>query len=819
MKMTTQAFKDAISAPGRELTTTLLFPGRTFGVSEIKSVKAEEGLLSGEDFEIGKAPLFSIDLEIWDQDHILNYDFRDKEFSLLFGAKTFLDADSNHSTLTKYTHEELSQLINGNIRFQGIEDIQFGIYKVKSANYKEGIYSIHAENRMGKAEVLYTDDGLYPKTVLQVLQRACALSVLTLSNTVFANSGYSILNLPVYEGITCRQIFAYAAELAGGFAVINRNGDLEIRTLGSVSSRTIAKSNYIELTETQDAIGSIDKVIVRTGNQEVIQGTGNNSYTVQDNIFVQNPVNVITELHAVLSRVNYTALDLEWQGDFSLDMGDKVDVDGKSTYLLNRTLNFEGGLRETYTSPAKNNVDKKSTGKQSMTLQVARIRTEIKVIDGVISQKITDDTSKFTKITQDINGITAAVADKVDALVVTQLSTDLTLKLSKAGGKNLVPRNSGFTDGLNGWTASGTNIFVEASSIVPSGKFLRIEGQAGVTKTVIQTFASGFDPNIKKWTISGFLQNYHTTLGATNPYTDAEITVYYTDATVDYINLKDNDTSIYYWRKVVKTFATPEAKIVSSFKITYVVRDISGGSFCASSMVIEEGEVANAWKNGDNEVYADTHKFSPAGYEMKDSNGGMLLTPNGMANEQNFGSTQNVQDGYPLNMSFKIGDTTSLITTVEIRLKQYAFRTDSKGSANDIERTSGPSSTNSTAIKDWSGETVYSNFETVGAYPNDSKHYHGVYKDLFNHVHNMFHTHKTPAHGHTVDFGILETPNTDGTIYVDIDGVQRFATTLTDMTRDITAWVTTNGVHDISLRSPNMKRIQMDLFIKSYIRR
>ena len=231
------------------------------------------------------------------------------------------------------------------------------------------------------------------------------------------------------------------------------------------------------------------------------------------------------------------------------------------------------------------------------------------------------------------------------------------------------------------------------------------------------------------------------------------------------------------------------------------------------------------------------YTFTDTTFSMKDSNGAVIIeTAKGIANEQNFGSTQNVEDGYHLNMSFRIGDTVSIITAVEIRMKQYNFRTDSKGSVSGGGvkttpagggSTSGASSQSTTGIKDWSGETAYSNFETAGAYPNDTKHYHGVYKNLFNHEHGMNHTHTTPAHahsvdiahGHTVDFGILETPNGNGTIYVDIDGIQRFATSITDTTRDITAWVTTNGVHNISLRSPNMKRIQMDLYIKSYIRR
>jgi len=234
-------------------------------------------------------------------------------------------------------------------------------------------------------------------------------------------------------------------------------------------------------------------------------------------------------------------------------------------------------------------------------------------------------------------------------------------------------------------------------------------------------------------------------------------------------------------------------------------------------------------------IIGTSYRFDGQGFAIKDSNGSTLITPNGMANEQNFGSTQNVEDGYPLNMSFEIGDTTSVITSVKLRLKQYNFRTDSKGAASGGGvkttpegggKTSGASSKSSTderwTSQNLTGVTVSQENGVVG-----NTHNHAIGFNQFGHNHGMAHTHTTQdhshnvdiTHGHTVEFGILEYTNGDGTIEVDIDGVRRTGTINTDITLDITPWVTTNGVHTIALRSPNMKRIQCDVFIKSYIRR
>jgi len=40
------------------------------------------------------------------------------------------------------------------------------------------------------------------------------------------------------------------------------------------------------------------------------------------------------------------ACTLKWQGDFSLDLGDRVTIDGYETYILSRKLSYTGGLRE-----------------------------------------------------------------------------------------------------------------------------------------------------------------------------------------------------------------------------------------------------------------------------------------------------------------------------------------------------------------------------------------------------------------------------------------------------------------------------------------
>ena len=132
----------------------------------------------------------------------------------------------------------------------------------------------------------------------------------------------------------------------------------------------------------------MDKVIVKVGEEEADKGEGENIYTVVDNLFVQDPNDVVEDLYNVLKDVDYYSYDIEWRGNPSLDVGDKVDLDGRETYILNRKLTYTGGLWEQYDAPIKSNVERDSTSKGNLTIDMNNIKTDIKVVKGEISQTI-----------------------------------------------------------------------------------------------------------------------------------------------------------------------------------------------------------------------------------------------------------------------------------------------------------------------------------------------------------------------------------------------------------------------------------------------
>jgi len=233
-------------------------------------------------------------------------------------------------------------------------------------------------------------------------------------------------------------------------------------------------------------------------------------------------------------------------------------------------------------------------------------------------------------------------------------------------------------------------------------------------------------------------------------------------------------------------------------------------------------------------INTTTHSFTASGYILKDDNGETLITPNGMANEQNITVSENIESGYPLMLDFNISSAVSSIAEFILQVSQKPFRTYSKGaasgggtktSASGGGSTSGASS--KTTADSNSPTSFYTNTQTQLSYPNEANHYHLIDSSQMSHGHGMAHTHSTPNHTHDVNvthdhtpvYGILETAKADNNLTVWVDHVNRGSITAEQATIDLTAYVTTPGWHLIELTTSTLKKVTATAFMKSYIRR
>lgn len=244
--------------------------------------------------------------------------------------------------------------------------------------------------------------------------------------------------------------------------------------------------------------------------------------------------------------------------------------------------------------------------------------------------------------------------------------------------------------------------------------------------------------------------------------------------------------------------------------------------FVLKNVQLEEGNKATAFKNAENEIKALTHKFDASGYQVLDSNGNEIMSlSKGIANEQNIGRVDNVESGYRMRIPFHIGIEVSQIVQAILKWDVSKFRTYSKGAASGGGTKTTPSGGAGTTGIRWgaTGVAVGTTGYTVNSF--GSPHSHQVYLD------DLSHNHSTPAHTHSMDithshdpvFGILEQNISDNIIEIYVDGVYRTSVNASQGEVDLSTWITTSGWHRLELASVTLKRIDANLFLKTYIRR
>lgn len=237
---------------------------------------------------------------------------------------------------------------------------------------------------------------------------------------------------------------------------------------------------------------------------------------------------------------------------------------------------------------------------------------------------------------------------------------------------------------------------------------------------------------------------------------------------------------------------------------------------------LQEGNKEVPFSPNHDEIQAVSHRFDATGYYILDSNGSEIMSlSKGVANEQNIGRVDNVEVGYPMKIPFHIGSEVSQITQAVLKWDMSQFRTYSKGAASGGGTKTTPSGGAGTTGTRWGASGIA--VGTTGTTASTGlPHHHQVYLD------DLAHSHSTPSHTHSMDithshdpvFGILETGITvDYIVGITVDGVYRAQVNATRGEIDLSAWITTNGWHELILSVNGIKRLDANLFLKTYIRR
>ncbi len=376
--------KKAINHYSRELYSKAYINNNEIYASDIISYEINEGIISGSDFELGGAVASTLEIKI----------------NNLHGA--YNDIELNGKEIKIFT----GILLEDN----SIEYVPMGIFIIDEAVKDKNIIVIEATDKMVTLEDYYESKLTFPTTVLNIANEICTIAGITLATKQFYNSNYIVDSLPA--GITLRDVIHDIAEIAEGFAKINRVGELEIITPGTIVATEINKDRYIDL--------------------QIKEGFYVDKLTIVENYFPVEPIPI---------NLNVLPFTSKWQGDFSLDCGDKVRLnDGKGIYetiITKQKITFNGGLR--YESECTGlSEQQKSTQQISNTEKTnKRYKSEIKQLANEISMKVSSGDFEAYKIMTD-NKIQTGITGIENIL-----------------SDNLI-KNGSFKIDFNGWSKSGT---------------------------------------------------------------------------------------------------------------------------------------------------------------------------------------------------------------------------------------------------------------------------------------------------------------------------------------------------------------------------
>lgn len=143
---------------------------------------------------------------------------------------------------------------------ESIEYVPMGYYTAEKPKTDESQITVTAYDRMMKTERAFSADGIAETTdtvtVLNAISRITGVTVVT--------DGLTAISMQRPDSYTCREILGYISQMYGGFAICNRQGQIEIKTYID-SDYPVDTSRYWDTFEHHDVTEKIEKITCYIG--------------------------------------------------------------------------------------------------------------------------------------------------------------------------------------------------------------------------------------------------------------------------------------------------------------------------------------------------------------------------------------------------------------------------------------------------------------------------------------------------------------------------------------------------------------------------
>lgn len=328
-----------------------------------------------------------------------------------------------------------------------IKYIKLGIFTITKQTSDGEYTSYEAYDRMYKADMPYFSDMTFPSTDKDILNEICGKLGISLATNIV--TAHTISDKP--QGYTYREIIGYMAMLQGCNAVINSDGNLELRWYKDSDYVLDGHKYYqqgVTFTTSKDFI--IQKLTCNntksssTEQSEITVGDGATGLTFTNPFMTQE---ILDEVYKKIGGFTFRPLTVKFVGDYRLEVGDiitvnKAGVDYKVP-VMQITHECDGGLMDTITSIGKSDTENTSVASGPVTKQMERYYADLVVINKALINKLDVDTAKITYATiTNLNATNASIenlkTNKLDATYADIINANIeNLKVVNAEITNL----------------------------------------------------------------------------------------------------------------------------------------------------------------------------------------------------------------------------------------------------------------------------------------------------------------------------------------------------------------------------------------------
>lgn len=277
----------------------------------------------------------------------------------------------------------------------GIEYVQIGIFTVTKEESNGEYTKYTAYDKMYKAEKGYFSELTYPSTDKAILEEICTKLGIQLATSI--TNTHTITDKP--QGYTMREMIGYMAMLQGCNAVINSDGNLELRWYKDSDYVLDGHKYYqqgVTFTTSKDFI--IEKLTcnnTKSGDKEtstITSGSGATGLSFANPFMTQA---VLDEVYKKIGGFQFRPLTVKFVGDWRLEVGDIITVNKNGVDykvpIMQITHECDGGLMDTVTSIGQSDTENTSVASGPITKQMERYYADLILVNKALINKLSVD--------------------------------------------------------------------------------------------------------------------------------------------------------------------------------------------------------------------------------------------------------------------------------------------------------------------------------------------------------------------------------------------------------------------------------------------